>query len=72
MSLNYFYGVLCESDYGLDPFGNPMGKPILMEGVGEQLQQHQAIDKAQKLKASGQWGDVKVVRLEVCDYMIGE
>ena len=69
-NLNYMYGVLCESEMGLDVFGNPIGKPILMEGVGEQLSQSKAITRAQQLKASGQWGDVKVVRLEVCEYIL--
>lgn len=64
------YGILCESEMGLDPFGNPIGKPILMEGVGKQLQQHQAIARAQELKRSGRFGDVKVVRLEVCTYIL--
>ena len=36
-NLNYTYGVLCESESGLDAVGNPIGKPILMEGVGEGL-----------------------------------
>lgn len=69
-NLNYMYGVLCESDMGIDPFGNPIGKPILMEGVGHNLQKHQAISKAQELKKSGRFGDVKVVRLEVCTYIL--
>lgn len=70
MNKDYCYGVLCESDMGLDAFGNPIGKPILMEGVGEQLSQHKAISRAQELKASGRFGDVKVVRFEVCNYTI--
>ena len=70
MSNEYCYGVLCESDMGLDQFGNPIGKPILMEGVGESLSQHKAIAKAQELKVSGRFGDVKVVRFEVCNYII--
>lgn len=70
VNLNYMYGVLCESESGLDAFGNPIGKPILMEGVGEGLCQHKAIARAQQLKASGQYGDVKVVRLELCSYIL--
>ena len=70
VNLNYMYGVMCESDMGLDVFGNPIGKPILMEGVGEQLSQGEAIARAQQLKASGRFGDAKVVRLEVCEYIL--
>lgn len=70
MNLNYMYGVLCESDEGLDAFGNPIGKPILIEGVGKQMQKGQAISRAQQLKKAGTWGDVKVVRLEVCTYIL--
>lgn len=64
------YGVICESDLGLDVFGNPIGKPILMESVGEGLSNHDAIARAQQLKANGKFGDVKVVRLEVCNYIL--
>ena len=69
-NLNYMYGVICESEFGLDAFGNPIGKPILMAGVGEQLSHSKAIGRAQQLKSSGKWGDVKVVRLEVCEYIL--
>lgn len=69
-NLNYMYGVLCESESGLDAFGNPIGKPILMECVGEGLSKHEAIARAKQLKASGHYGDVKVVRLEVCEYIL--
>ena len=70
VNLNYMYGVLCESDCGLDAFENPIGKPILFESVGEGMSKFNAISKAQELKASGQYGDVKVVRLEVCEYIL--
>ncbi len=66
------YGVLCESDMGLDAFGNPIGEPILLECVGEHLGKYKAIAKAQQLKASGQFGDVKVVRLEICEYILDQ
>lgn len=69
-NLNYMYGVMCESELGLDAFGNPIGKPILMESVGEDLSQHKAIARAQELKRTGRFGDVKVVRLEVCEYIL--
>jgi hypothetical protein len=69
-NLNYMYGVMCESDMGLDAFGNPIGKPILMECVGDGMSKHGAIARAQSLKDSGQYGDVKVVRLEVCTYIL--
>lgn len=67
---NQSYAVLCESELGLDEFGNPKGKPILMESVGGGLEQGAAIQTAERLKASGQYGDVKVVRLEVCNFII--
>ena len=70
VNLNYMYGVLCESESGLDAFGNPIGKPILLECIGEYLSKHKAINRAQHLKATGRFGDVKVVRLEVCDYIL--
>lgn len=70
LNLNYMYGVLCESELGLDAFGNPIGKPILIEGVGEGLSQHKAIARAQDFKRTGQFGDVKVVRLEICEYIL--
>ena len=70
MNNEYCYGVLCESEMGLDAFGNPIGKPILLESVGEQLSQHKAIARAQELKVSGRFGDVKVVRFEVFNYII--
>lgn len=69
-NLNYMYGVICESDLGLDVFGNPIGKPILIESVGKGLNNLEAIKKATQLKASGRFGDVKVVRLEVCNYIL--
>ena len=70
MNLNYMYGVLCESEKGLDTFGNPIGKPILMESVGSGLSKYDAIARAKQLKSSGHFGDVKVVRLEVCSYIL--
>lgn len=69
-NLNYMYGVLCESESGLDAFNNPIGKPILLESVGESMSKHRAIARAQELKANGRFGDVKVVRLEVCEYIL--
>jgi len=70
VNLNYMYGVMCESDLGLDAFGNPLGKPILLESVGESLGKREEIGIAQQCKNSGQFGDVKVVRLEVCEYIL--
>ena len=64
------YGVLCESENGLDPFGNPMGRPILMESVGDMMTKSAAITRAENLMASGKYGCVKVVRLDVCNYII--
>lgn len=68
MNKKYMYAVLCESELGLDAFGNPIGKPILLECVGDQMNQSSAIDRARQFKESGQFGDVKVARLEICEY----
>ena len=67
---NQSYAVLCESDLGLDEFGNPKGKPILLETIGKNLDREKAIQQAEILKAHGKYGDVKVVRLQVCNYII--
>jgi hypothetical protein len=69
---NQSYAVLCESDLGLDEFNNPKGKRMLLEAIGENLERHRAIAKAEELKATGKYGDVKVVKLEVCNYIIGD
>ncbi|MCP4985081.1 MAG: hypothetical protein GY928_03125 [Colwellia sp.] len=66
---NQMYGVLCESDTGLDAFGNPKGKPILFESIGD-MSKGQAIDHASKIQAHGKYGKVKIVRLEVLNVMI--
>tara|TARA_R100000951_G_scaffold85972_2_gene73681 strand:- start:5361 stop:5570 length:210 start_codon:yes stop_codon:yes gene_type:complete len=66
---NGMYGVLCESDCGIDAFGNPKGKPILFEAVGD-MSKSTAIDQASKIQAHGNYGKVKIVRIEVCDYII--
>ncbi len=66
---NQMYGVLCESDSGMDAFGNPKGRPILFENIGD-MTKGEAIDRASKLQASGKYGKVKIVRLEVLDVMI--
>ena len=66
---NQMYGVLCESDAGIDAFGNPKGKPILFENIGD-MTKGAAIDQASKLQSNGKYGKVKIVRLEVLDVMI--
>tara|TARA_R110002012_G_scaffold198074_2_gene366781 strand:+ start:943 stop:1152 length:210 start_codon:yes stop_codon:yes gene_type:complete len=66
---NEMYGVLCESDCGIDVFGNPKGKPILFEAIGD-MSKLTAIDQASKIQAHGKYGKVKIVRIEVCDYII--
>lgn len=63
------YGVLCESDRGIDAFGNPKGKPILFESIGD-MGKGTAIDHASKLQSSGRYGKVKLVRIEVLDCII--
>lgn len=59
------YGVLCESDLGLDSFGNPKGKPIMLELVGDQMEYSSASERARKFAASGQFGRVMLVRIVV-------
>lgn len=67
---NEMYGVICESDRGIDAFDNPKGEIMLFEGIGEGLSKGGAIDRASQLQASGNYGKVKIVRLEVMDYII--
>jgi len=64
------FGILCESECGIDAFGNPKGKPILMESVGDMMNKHAAIARAEQLKESGKYGNVKVVRLELTEFII--
>jgi hypothetical protein len=67
---NNMYVVIAESDSGLDCFGNPKGKPIIFEAIGEKMDKSSAIDFAKSVKASGNYGDVKVARLEICNYIV--
>jgi len=67
--MNDLYGVLCESDMGLDAFGNPLGKQILMESTGS-LTKNKAIDKASQLQSSGRYGRVKLVKIEIVEGVI--
>jgi len=63
------YGILCESDCGIDAFGNPKGKPILFENIGD-MTKVQAIDQASKIQAHGKYGKVKIVKLEILNVII--
>ena len=63
------FAVMVESESGLDAFGNPKGKPMIFETIGD-MEKHTAIDLASKLQASGRYGKVKIVSVEVLDYMI--
>jgi len=71
-NLNYMYAVICESDNGMDVFGNPIGKPILLESIGDDMSKSKAIERARKYNHSKMFGRAKVVRLEVCNYEVGE
>lgn len=62
---NKIYGVLLESDHGLDAFGNPKGKPMLMESVGEMMDLHEATERAKSQHASGCYGKAIVVELVI-------
>lgn len=64
------YAVLAESECGLDAFGNPKGKPILFESVGDQLDYSNAVDRASKMQSSGNHGRVLICRIEVIDCQI--
>ena len=66
---NQMYAVLVESDSGIDAFGNPKGLPMLFETIGG-MEKHKAMDQASKIQARGKYGKVKIVRIEVCDYII--
>ncbi len=66
---NQMYGILCESDCGIDAFGNPKGKPILFENIGD-MTKVQAIDQASKIQAHGKYGKVKIVKLEILNVII--
>lgn len=59
------YGILCESDLGLDEFGNPIGDRFLMESVGEMLEIHEATSRAISIAEGGKFGRVLVVELNV-------
>lgn len=63
------YGVMVESDIGIDVFGNPKGKPMVFECCGD-MSKSQAIDKASSLQISGRYGKVKIVRFEVLNCII--
>ncbi len=56
------YGVLCESDEGLDFFGNPMGYPMLMESIGK-MTYSSAIKRCDEITKSGRYGKCLVVKL---------
>lgn len=61
------HGVLCESDGGLDAFGNPVGDIMLMESLGKGLGRYEAVRRAEELKVAGRHGNVKVVELTVVE-----
>ena len=63
------YGVLCESDVGLDAFGNALGEQILMESTGA-LSKSEAMDRASILQSTGRYGRVKLVRIVILNYTI--
>ena len=60
---NNSYGILCESESGLDEFGNAKGKRILMESIGENLDIYRAQEQADTLRKSKRFGAVIVVEL---------
>lgn len=64
---NKSYGVLCESENGLDEFNNPKGKRILMEGIGDNLDCFKAQEIANNLNKSKRFGRVILVELVPVD-----
>jgi hypothetical protein len=63
------YVVIVESESGLDVFGNPKGKPMVFETIGD-MDKNEAIDTASKLQASGRYGKVKIAKLDILNVMI--
>ena len=61
------YAVLCESELGLDAFGNPKGAPILMETSGEGLDYYAAMERAKSMRSHGKYGRCYVVQLTIVD-----
>lgn len=59
------YGVLLESDLGVDAFGNAKGKPILMESIGDMMNLHDATERAKSCRESGKYGKAIVVELVI-------
>lgn len=59
------YGVLLESDTGIDVFGNAKGKPILMESVGDMMNLREATERAKSCHSHGKYGKAIVVELVV-------
>lgn len=67
---NSMYVVIAESDSGIDCFGNARGRPIVFEAIGEKMEKNNAIDFAKRVNQYGDYGEVKVCRLEICNYII--
>ena len=65
MNNRKMYGVLCESENGVDAFNNPKGKQILMESVGDMLNLHEATERAKEFHSSGRFGKAIVVELVI-------
>lgn len=61
------YAVLCESEKGLDAFGNPKGDPILMESTGDGLDWYAANERALSIRSHGKYGRCYVVKLMIVD-----
>lgn len=63
------FGVLCESENGLNAFGNAKGSQILMESVGEGLSLSQAKERAETLNKSKKYGRVIIVELKIAEVL---
>ena len=66
---NKSYGVLCESELGVDEFRNPKGDRILMESVGRNLNLSEATERAKKVNSSGRYGKVAIVELIIHEHL---
>jgi len=64
------YGILCESEEGVDIFKKPIGEMILLESVGEMLTREEAYKRARELAESERMGKVAVVRLVVDEFVL--
>lgn len=64
MGHNKSFGILCESENGVDEFGNPAGDRILLESTGKMLNYEAAQDRCNELNENGRFGKCIIVELK--------